>query len=216
MEWQAIWDSRSQLAEGFLLTLQLSAIAILLGSTVGLVAALLRTSRFRPVVWMIEGYVGLFRGTPLLMQLFFIYFGLPILGVNVDRFLSVVAALTLYSGAYISEIVRAGIESVARGQRDAAQSLGFTFAQTMRHVVIPQAGLVALPPLVGFYISVVKDTSLATIIGYSELLRGAQGIIDRTARPIEVYLVVGLLYFAICYPLSRAAARLEKRALVTR
>lgn len=216
MDLGPVWESRSLLINGFVLTVQLSVIAIVLGSTVGLGAALLRTSRSRVAVWIVQGYVGLFRGTPLLMQLFFVYFGLPYLGVNVDRFVAAVVALTLFSGAYISEIIRAGIESVARGQRDASQSLGLTFTQMMRHVVIPQAGPVALPPLVGFYIGVVKDTSLATIIGYSELLRGAQAIIDRTARPIEVYLVVGLLYFAICYPLSRVAASLEKRVQVAR
>jgi polar amino acid transport system permease protein len=216
MDWQAVWDSRSLLIEGVFLTLELAAVAICLGSVVGLVAALARTSRLAVVNWAAQGYIGLFRGTPLLMQLFFIYFGLPYLGVNVDRAVAAIVALTLYSGAYIAEIVRAGIESVAKGQRDAAQSLGLSFVQVMRHVVIPQAGLVTLPPLVGFYISVVKDTSLAYVIGYSELLRNAQSIIDRTARPMEVYLVVGLLYFAICFPLSRMVARLEKRVMATR
>lgn len=216
MDWQAVWDSRSLLIEGVFLTLELAAVAIFLGSVVGLVAALARTSRSAVVNWLAQGYIGLFRGTPLLMQLFFIYFGLPYLGLNVDRAFAAIAALTLYSGAYIAEIIRAGIESVAKGQRDAAQSLGLSFAQLMRHVVIPQAGPVTLPPLVGFYISVVKDTSLAYVIGYSELLRNAQSVIDRTARPMEVYLVVGLLYFAICFPLSRMVGRLEKRVMATR
>ncbi len=168
------------------------------------------------VSWIFRAYIWLFRGTPLLMQLFFIFFGLPFLGIEVDAFLAVVIGLTLYSGAYITEIIRAGIESVAKGQNDAALSLGMSFPQMMRRVILPQAGLVTLPPLVGFWIGMVKDTSLATIIGYNELLHNAQEIIDRTGRSTEVYLTVAVLYFAVCFPLSRIVSHLEKRAMVLR
>lgn len=212
MLWQVVWDSRSVLLGGFLVTLQLSVLAIALGTTLGLLVGLIRSTHVPVLTQVARGYVEIFRGSPLLMQLFFIYFGLPYLGFDVDKLFAATLALTLYSGAYIAEIVRAGIEAVPKGQIEAAYSLGLSFFEVMRHVVLPQTITVALPPLIGFYIGLVKDTSLATIIGYRELIRESQSIIDRTARPLEVYLAVAVLYFVICYPLSLVATRLERRA----
>lgn len=212
MDFSIILESRGVLVDGLLLTIGLSIVAIVLGTVVGFAVAIPYTIRIPVVRQVLRVYIELFRGTPLLMQLFFVYFGLPYMGVTVDRFPAAVAALTVYSGAYIAEIIRAGIESVPRGQREASESLGLTFAQTMRRVIIPQAATVAVPPLAGFYIGLVKDTSLAMIIGYRELLRTAQEIIDRTGQPMVVYVAVALMYFLICFPLSRLAAQLEGRA----
>lgn len=211
MNWHVVWESRTVLLGGALVTLELSALAIGLGTTLGLIIALIRTARV-PVLWQIARvYIEIFRGSPLLMQLFFVFFGLPYLGFDISKLAAAVWALTLYSGAYIAEIIRAGIEAVPRGQREAAHSLGLSSYEVMRYVVLPQTLTVALPPLIGFYIGLIKDTSLATIIGYRELIRESQSIIDRTARPLEVYTAVALIYFAICYPLSLLVTRLERR-----
>jgi polar amino acid transport system permease protein len=212
VNWQVVVESRNVLLGGFLVTVQLSVLAIALGTSLGLVVGLIRTTHVPVLAQIARGYIEVFRGSPLLMQLFFVYFGLPYLGFDVDRLFAAVLALTLYSGAYIAEIIRAGIESVPKGQIEAAYSLGLSFYEVMRYVVLPQTVTVALPPLIGFYIGLVKDTSLATIIGYRELIRESQSIIDRTARPLEVYTAVAALYFLICYPLSLLATRLERRA----
>ncbi|MGE5589508.1 MAG: amino acid ABC transporter permease [Bacillota bacterium] len=211
MNWQVVWESRTVLLGGALVTLELSALAIGLGTTLGLIIALIRTARVPVLSQIARVYIEIFRGSPLLMQLFFVFFGLPYLGFDISKLAAAVWALTLYSGAYIAEIIRAGIEAVPKGQREAAHSLGLSSYEVMRHVVLPQTLTVALPPLIGFYIGLVKDTSLATIIGYRELIRESQSIIDRTARPLEVYTAVALIYFAICYPLSLLVTRLERR-----
>jgi len=212
MNWHVVVESKGVLLGGFLVTLQLSFWAILLGTSLGLVVALIRTTHVPVLSQAARVYIDIFRGSPLLMQLFFVYFGLPYLGFEVEKWLAATLALTLYSGAYIAEIIRAGMEAVPKGHREAAASLGLSFYEMMRYVVIPQTITVALPPLIGFYIGLVKDTSLATIIGYRELIRESQGIIDRTARPLEVYAAVAALYFIICYPLSVWSTRLERRS----
>jgi len=211
MNWHVVWESRSVLLGGALVTLELSALAIGLGTTLGLLVALIRTARVPVLSQIARVYVEIFRGSPLLMQLFFVFFGLPYLGFDVSKLAAAVWALTLYSGAYIAEIIRAGIEAVPKGQKEAAYSLGLSPYEAMRYVVLPQTLTVALPPLIGFYIGLIKDTSLATIIGYRELIRESQSIIDRTARPLEVFTAVALIYFVICYPLSLLVTRLERR-----
>ncbi len=211
MNWHVVWESRSVLLGGALVTLELSALAIGLGTTLGLLVALIRTARVPVLSQIARVYIEIFRGSPLLMQLFFVFFGLPYLGFDVSKLAAAVWALTLYSGAYIAEIIRAGIEAVPKGQKEAAYSLGLSPYEAMRYVVLPQTLTVALPPLIGFYIGLIKDTSLATIIGYRELIRESQSIIDRTARPLEVFTAVALIYFVICYPLSLLVTRLERR-----
>ncbi|MGA3031415.1 MAG: amino acid ABC transporter permease [Candidatus Limnocylindrales bacterium] len=215
MDWPVVWESRGILLHGFAVTLELSAIAIVGGGIVGLVVAVIRFARVPVVGPILRVYINIGRGTPLLMQLFFIFFGFPYFGINIDAFAAAVIALVAYTGAYVAEIVRSGLESVHRGQRDAALSLGLSFPQMMRRVVIPQAGIVALPPLVGLFIGVIKDTSLTTIIGYNELMNVSQSIVARAPNAIfTVYVVLAALYFIVCYPLSLLASRLERRALV--
>ena len=215
MDWTVVWESRGMLLAGFVVTLELSAIAIVGGSIVGFVVAVIRFARVPVVSPILRVYINIGRGTPLLMQLFFIFFGFPLLGIDVDAFAAAVVALVIYTGAYVAEIVRSGLESVGRGQIDAALSLGLSFPQMIRRVVTPQAGIVALPPLVGLFIGVIKDTSLTTIIGYNELMNTSQSIVARVPSAIfTVYVVLAALYFIVCYPLSRFASRLEKQALV--
>ncbi len=215
MDLTAVWESRNILLQGFLVTLELSLIAIVGGGIIGTLVAVIRYAAVPVVGPLLHVYVNIGRGTPLLMQLFFVFFGFPYFGINIDAFVAAVVALVIYAGAYIAEIVRAGLESVSHGQRDGAVSLGLSFPQMLRRVIIPQASIVALPPLVGLFIGVIKDTSLATIIGFNELMNVSQSIVAREPGAIfSVYIIMAALYFVVCYPLSRVATRLEKRALV--
>ncbi len=214
MGWGAILDSYGIIVTGLIATIILSVATIVTGTALGLVIALLRTARIRWLRSPLRLYVEIFRGSPLLVQLLFIYFGAAYLGIpGVDAFPAALFALTLYEGALISEIFRAGIEAVPRGQREAARSLGLTRGQIDRYVILPQTVTIVLPPLVGQYIGLVKDTALAMAIGYVELVREGQAIIDRIGMPIEVFAVIAVIYFIICYPMSLVARRLELRAI---
>jgi len=214
MGWQGILDSSGILFTGLVNTVILAVASIATGTTLGLVVALLRTARIRGLGLPLRLYLEIFRGSPLLVQMLFIYFGAAYLGLRgVDTFAAALIALTLYEGALISEIFRAGIEAVPKGQREAARSVGLSRYQIERYVILPQTVPIVLPPLVGQYIGLVKDTALATAIGYFELVREGQAIIDRIGMPIETFAVVAAIYFVICYPMSLAARRLEMRAL---
>jgi polar amino acid transport system permease protein len=211
MDFTPVWNARWLLLDSFLTTLLLSAIAVVVGTLVGAIVAVLRTLNIGILNLVLRAYVELFRGTPLLMQLFFVYFGLPMLGVNVDKFWAAFSAISLYTGAYVAEVFRAGVEAVPRGQVEASTALGLTFVQRLTYVIAPQALRVALPPLVGVYVSVIKDTSLATVIGYNELMRRAMELVLQYGRPLEIFLVVGILYFIICFPISKFSEWLERR-----
>jgi polar amino acid transport system permease protein len=214
MDWGQIWDSRGILLIGLENTLVLSVLSIVTATIVGLIVGLLRTARLPILGPVLRVYLEVFRGSPLLIQMLFIYFGSAYLGISgISAFSAALLALTLYEGALVSEIFRAGIEAVPRGQRDAGRSLGLSRVAMQRDVILPQTVPIVLPPLVGQYIGLVKDTALATIVGYAELVREGQAIIDRIAMPIQVFLVVAGIYFVICYPMSLVARRLEKRAI---
>jgi polar amino acid transport system permease protein len=211
MDFTPIWTSRWLLLDSFLTTLLLSSIAIVAGTAVGTVVTVLRVLEIRALNLVLRGYVELFRGTPLLMQLFFIYFGLPLLGYEIDKFWAAFVAISLYSGAYVAEALRAGVEAVPRGQIEAAVALGLSFPQRLWDIIRPQALRVALPPLVGIYVAVIKDTSLATVIGYNELTRRGMELLLQYGRPMEFLLTVGLLYFFICFPISKLSEWLERK-----
>lgn len=211
MDFTPIWTSRWLLLDSFLTTLLLSSIAIIAGTAVGTVVTVLRVLEIRALNLVLRGYVELFRGTPLLMQLFFIYFGLPLLGYDIDKFWAAFVAISLYSGAYVAEALRAGVEAVPRGQIEAAVALGLSFPQRLWDIIRPQALRVALPPLVGIYVAVIKDTSLATVIGYNELTRRGMELLLQYGRPMEFLLTVGLLYFVICFPISKLSEWLERK-----
>jgi polar amino acid transport system permease protein len=192
-------------------TLALSAIAFAGGAAGGLVLALARTA---PIGWLralASGFIRVFQGTPLLLQLFLIFFGLPILGLEVDPWLAAGAALILNSSAFLGEIWRGCIEAIPRGQWEAAQALSLSYTASMRDVVLPQAFRIAVPPTVGYLVQIIKGTSLTAIIGFAEVTRAGQIINNATFQPLPVFAVVAAIYFALCWPLSLLAARMERR-----
>ncbi|WP_416976277.1 amino acid ABC transporter permease [Streptomyces sp. T028] len=214
MDWSVIWSNRELYVSGLWATVLLSLAAIATGTLLGLVVAAVRTSRIPVLAQLTRGYLEVFRGTPLLIQMLFIYFGAAYLGlVGITVFGAALLALTLYQGAYIAEIFRAGIEAVPRGQWEAARVLGLPRIQTFVSVILPQTRAIVLPPLVGQYLSLIKDTSIAVVIGYVELVRQGQAVIDRVGDPATSYLAVSVLYFVVCYPLSLLVRRMERKAV---
>ncbi|MER5434318.1 amino acid ABC transporter permease [Streptomyces sp. NPDC002588] len=214
MDWSVIWSNRELYVSGLWATILLSIAAIATGTLVGLVVAAVRTSRIPVLAQLARGYLEIFRGTPLLIQMLFLYFGAAYLGlVGITVFGAALLALTLYQGAYIAEIFRAGIEAVPRGQWEAARVLGLPRVQTFLSVILPQTRAIVLPPLVGQYLSLIKDTSIAVVIGYVELVRQGQAVIDRVGDPATSYVAVAVLYFVICYPLSLLVRRMERKAV---
>lgn len=192
-------------------TLLLSAIAFLGGGTGALLLLLLRYARPRLGARFMRGYVELFQGTPLLLQLFLVFFGLPLLGMDVSPLLAATISLTLYATAFLAEIWRGCVDAVPRGQWDASASLGMNFTQQMRDVILPQALRIAIPPTVGFLVQLVKSTALASIVGFNELTKAGQIITNATFQPFLIYSLVALIYFAMCYPLTSWSRRLERR-----
>jgi len=195
-------------------TLALSAIAFLGGGVGGLAIALARTGRLAWLRVASAGYIRLFQGTPLLMQLFLVFFGINILGLSVDPWTAASLGLTLNASAFLGEIWRGCIEAIPRGQWEASRALGLKTKSLMRHVVLPQALRIALPPTVGFLVQLIKATSLASIIGFVELTRAAQVINNATFQPFTIFGMVALIYFALCWPLSLLSRRMEQRLAV--
>jgi polar amino acid transport system permease protein len=196
-------------------TLALSAIAFVGGGLGGLLVAMLRTSEFKPLRVTAAAYIDSFQGTPLLMQLFLVYYGLPVFGLNVGPWFAVSLGLTLNSSAFLGEIWRGGIQSVPLGQSEAAKALGLGYLSRLRHVVLPQAFRLSLAPTIGFLVQLIKGTALAAIVGFVELTRSAQIVSSTTYRPLLAFGLAGVVYFLICFPLSRYGARLAERYKVT-
>ena len=192
-------------------TLILSLIAFAGGALGGLALALSRTSRSKPLRLLAAGFIQVFQGTPLLMQLFLVYFGLAVLGLPIDPLLAAAVALTLHASAFLGEIWRGAIEAVPQGQSEAATALALSYRDRMRHVILPQALRVATAPTVGFLVQLIKGTSLASIIGFTELTRAGQIVNNATFQPFLVFGTVAALYFILCWPLSLLARRLEAR-----
>jgi len=193
-------------------TLMLSAIAFAFGGAVGLLVMVMRISPVRPLRWISRLYIEFFQGTPLLVQLFLIFFGLPILvGYNISPLLSAGIALTIYTSAFLADIWRGCVEAIPRGQWEGSAALGLGFLQQLWHVILPQAIKISIPPSIGFLVQVVKNTSLTAIIGYVELTRQGQILNNVTFRPFTIFLMVGAIYFVICFPLSRYSKTLESK-----
>lgn len=192
-------------------TIALSLIAFVGGALLGLALALLRTSE-RPLAERAStAFIQVFQGTPLLLQLFLIFFGLPVLGLEVSPWLAAGVALVLNTSAFLAEIWRGSIQAVPRGQWEAAEALGLHYVARMRRVVLPQAMKIALPPTVGYMVQVIKGTSLAAIIGFTEITRAGQIINNATFQPLVVFSAVGAMYFLLCWPLSLWAGHIERR-----
>ena len=198
-------------------TLALTGLAFVGGALVGLSIALLRVSHVVALRAIGVGYVYLVQGVPLLAWLFVFFFGIPILaGVRVSAWIAAMAAFSIYAGAFLGEIWRGCLEAVPRQQWEAGAALGLSFAEQLRHVIVPQAVRVAIPPTVGFLVQLIKNTSLGAVIGFVELTREGQITNAATYRPFTVYMVVAAIYFAMCFPLTRLSRRLERGLRVAR
>ena len=207
-----ITNSLPLLLQGALVTLEITAMAVGLGLVFGLLAALAQLSKFTPLRLLAKIYGDFIRGTPLLVQIFIIYFALPnIIGHRIDPFIAAVTACSLNSGAYIAEIFRGGIQSISQGQFRAGLSLGMTYGQTMRYIVLPQAFKRIIPPLGNEFIAMLKDSSLVSVIGFEELTRSGQLIIAETYGTLEIWTCVAIIYLTLTLTISRFVAALEKR-----
>jgi polar amino acid transport system permease protein len=195
-------------------TLALSTMAFAGGGVFGLLVALARTSDIKSLRVLSNSYIQLFQGTPLLMQLFLVFFGANVFGVNINPWVAAAIGLTLNASAFLGEIWRGCIQAVPRGQFEASSALGLKYLNTMRCVVLPQAFRISVAPTVGFLVQLIKSTSLASIIGFTELTRAGQIINNATFRPFLVFGIVAGIYFVICWPLSLLSGRLERRLAV--
>lgn len=200
------------LLAGARLTVELATIAVAICLVIGSFVGIARVGHVRIVRLLAGAYVDFIRGTPLLVQLFLVYFGLPsLIGRPVPPFVAAIAAMGINSGAYVAEIVRAGIQAIDRGQTEAARSLGLTAAQTMRYVIFPQAIRRIIPPLGNEFIALLKDSSLVSVIALEELLRKGQVVITRTFRPFEVYTVIAILYLIMTLAISKLVSWSERK-----
>ncbi|AJJ59005.1 cystine ABC transporter permease [Yersinia pseudotuberculosis] len=206
---QLVLDSAPFLLKGAWLTLQLSLGGMFLGLLLGFMLAMMRLSHFWPFSLISRFYVSIFRGTPLIAQLFMIYYGLPQFGIELDPMPAALIGLSLNTAAYTSETLRAAISSIEKGQWEAAASIGMTRWQALYRVILPQAGRTALPPLGNSFIGLVKDTSLAATIQVPELFRQAQLITSRTMEVFTMYLAASLIYWIMATLLSALQSRLE-------
>jgi polar amino acid transport system permease protein len=206
-----LWDIFRNLLLALRWTVLLSLIAFVGGGLVGMGLLLARVAKWPGAEPLVSGYVQLFQGTPLLMQLFLAYFGLAMLGLNVSAWFAAALALTLYTSAFLAEIWRGCVNAIPKGQWEAADSLALSFGEKMRHVIGPQALRIAVAPTVGFLVQVIKGTALASVIGFIELTKAGTMISNATFQPFKVYACVALLYFLLCWPISAWSQRLEKR-----
>ena len=179
---------------------------------IGLIVGVARISNLRVLRMLAEVYVEFFRGTPLLVQIFLFYFALPVItGQRIDPFIAAISACGINSGAYVAEIFRAGIQSVDDGQMEAGRSLGMTWLQTMRYIIVPQAFKRVIPPLGNEFIAMLKDSSLVSVIGFEELTRRGQLIIAKTYGSFEIWMSVAVIYLVMTLTISRFVAYLERR-----
>jgi polar amino acid transport system permease protein len=209
-----LWDILRNLLLAARWTILLSLVAFIGGALVGLAILALRIAASPWWSRLGSGYIGLFQGTPLLMQLFLMFFGLPMLGFRIAPWTVAALGLTFYASAYLAEIWRSGVEAVPRGQWDAGASLGLHRWQELRLIVLPQAFAITRAPVVGFLVQLIKSTALTSIIGFEELLKTANAINNATFEPFKVYGFVAAIFFALCFPLTWYARRLEEQATI--
>lgn len=210
--WSLIVDNLPLLLQGALVTVKITAFSVAAGFIIGMLASIANLSSFKPLRWLVRIYVDVVRGTPMLVQIFLIYFALPqIIGQRIDPFIAAVTACSLNSGAYMSEIFRAGIQSINKGQMEAGLSLGLSWAQTMRYIVMPQALKAIIPPLGNEFIAMLKDSSLVSVIGFEELMRRGQLIIAKTYASAEIWTAVAIIYLVMTQVISYFIAYLERK-----
>ena len=193
-------------------TIQITVLSTAIGFVIGLIVGVARISNLRLLRMLAEVYVEFFRGTPLLVQIFLFYFALPVItGQRIDPFIAAISACGINSGAYVAEIFRAGIQSIDEGQMEAGRSLGMTWLQTMRYIIVPQAFKRVIPPLGNEFIAMLKDSSLVSVIGFEELTRRGQLIIAKTYGSFEIWMSVAVIYLVMTLTISRFVAYLERR-----
>lgn len=195
-----------------LITLVLAIVSMAIGLALGLFTALMRISKNKILFRISSFYVSAIRGTPLLVQIYLVYFGLPQIGIELSALVSGILALSLNSGAYLSESFRAAILSVDRGQTEAANSLGMTYSQTMRRIILPQSIRTAIPTIGNEYIGLIKDTSLVSVITVTELLYQTTLIVAKTFKPLSLYFTAAVFYWVVCTVFVYMINKLEKRA----
>ena len=194
------------------ITIQITAISVGLGLIIGMFVGIARICNVKVLRALAAVYIDFLRGTPLLVQIFLIYFALPmVVGQRVDPFIAAITACGINSGAYIAEIFRAGIQAIDKGQMEAGRSLGMTWVQTMRYIIVPQAFKNIVPPLGNEFIALLKDSSLVSVIGFEELTRRGQLIIARTYGSLEIWITVALIYLVMTLTISRLVSYMEKR-----
>ncbi|WP_296070595.1 amino acid ABC transporter permease [uncultured Agrobacterium sp.] len=205
------WDILRNLLLATRWTVLLSLVSFVGGGLVALLLLFMRISRKKTMRGFARYYVELFQGTPLLMQLFIAFFGLGLFGIDVPAWLAAGLTLILWAAAFLTEIWRGCVESVAKGQWEASASLAMGRLQQMRYVILPQAMRVAIPPTVGFFVQVIKGTAVTSIIGFVELSKAGTVVTNATFQPFTVYGLVALIYFALCWPLSKSSQILERK-----
>ena len=207
-----VFNSFPLLLIGAGVTIQITVLSTAIGFVIGLIVGVARISHVRLLRMLAEVYVEFFRGTPLLVQIFLFYFALPVLtGQRIDPFIAAISACGINSGAYVAEIFRAGIQSVDDGQMEAGRSLGMTWLQTMRYIIVPQAFKRVIPPLGNEFIAMLKASSLVSVIGFEELTRRGQLIIAKTYGSFEIWMSVAVIYLVMTLTISRFVAYLERR-----
>lgn len=212
MRWDIITERIPIFIQGALMTIELTVIAVGVGIFIGLLASLLKISRHKPLRFISGVYIDFFRGTPLLVQIYLIFYGLPqLIGYTPNPLTSGIIALSINSGAYIAEIFRAGIQSIDKGQMEASRSLGMSYGQAMRYVILPQAFKRIVPPLGNEFIAMLKDSSLVSVISLQELMLTGRTVVGATYRPFEVYITIAVVYLVLTLSISQLVAYLERR-----
>lgn len=212
-QWDFVWEILPRLIKhGVVITVELTTISVCIGTVIGLLVALLRISKYKPLQWLGAAYTDFFRGTPLLVQIMIIHYALPVVfNYTPVVWVSAIGALSINSGAYVAEIFRAGIQSIDKGQMEAGRSLGMTYGQAMRYIVLPQAFKISIPPLGNEFIALLKDSSLVMIIGLQELMGTSKLIVGRQPRVLETYLTAAFLYLIMTMSISRLVRYGERR-----
>jgi polar amino acid transport system permease protein len=211
LDFGLVLENADVILQALLVTLSLALLAEVIGIVLGLVLALLKIGRGRVLSLLAQGYIDIFRGTPLLVQITILYFALPLVGIRfTSLFFAGLAALALNAGAYVAEIFRAGIQSIDKGQMEAGRASGLSYAKTMRYIIVPQAFRRVIPPLTNEFVMLIKDTSLVSVIGLAELLRAARVLQSATFNGTPL-IAAALIYLAICLPLIYATNYLERR-----
>lgn len=212
LNFNVVLNSLPYLLKATVVTIKFTILSFIFALIIAVIVGILRSYKIPKALEVIlVGYMEIFRGSPLLIQLFLIYYGLPSIGIVIKSDTAAVIGLALNSGAYMSEIIRAAILSVDKGQSEAAFSLGFTKLQTIWHVIIPQAAKVSIPPLMNAFSGLLKDSSLISVISITELTRTGNLIYSRTYRPFEIYLTLGIFYFVMTYAVSLLSHIIERR-----